>query len=136
MYEQGDGVGKNPDKAAYWYKKSAEQDSPEAQNNLGHLYEVGEGVPKDYNEAVQWYARAANLGHAVSQLNLGRMYTQGKGVPKDYVVAYTWYTLAIFQGNQTATKWRILVANEMTPAQIDKAEEMAREWKPPAPQAK
>lgn len=39
MYENGIGVEKNYSDAFFWYKKSAEQGNPDAQNNLGLLKE-------------------------------------------------------------------------------------------------
>ncbi|WP_042700469.1 tetratricopeptide repeat protein, partial [Methanocorpusculum bavaricum] len=54
-YEDGEGVEKDLDKAAYWYTKAAEQGNAEAQNNLGVCYENGKGVEKDLNKAIYWY---------------------------------------------------------------------------------
>ena len=46
MYQNGDGVAKDPDKAAEWFARGAIRD-PRASFNLGLMYEGGEGVPKD-----------------------------------------------------------------------------------------
>ncbi|MCX8627214.1 sel1 repeat family protein, partial [Gilliamella sp. B3976] len=43
MYDEGDGVDVNKEKAIYWYTKAAEQGGREAQNNLGALYQQGDG---------------------------------------------------------------------------------------------
>ena len=40
-YEQGKGVAKDQVEAAKWYRKAAEQNYAEAQNNLGVCYERG-----------------------------------------------------------------------------------------------
>ncbi|PKY62650.1 hypothetical protein RhiirA4_489506 [Rhizophagus irregularis] len=37
MYENGEGIVKNMNKAIYWYKKSAEQENKDAQNKLKKL---------------------------------------------------------------------------------------------------
>ena len=75
MYELGEGITKNPKKAAYWYQKSAEQGLARAQTNLGILYETGVGVEKNYETARLWYEKAAAQNYARGQTNLGRMYS-------------------------------------------------------------
>jgi len=42
-YERGEGVPKNGELAASWYRKAAEQGNSEAQERLGVLYLIGEG---------------------------------------------------------------------------------------------
>ncbi len=58
VYARGLGIERNPQRAAYWYRKAAEAGSPDAQYELGLMYEVGEGVPVDPAEAEAWYGRA------------------------------------------------------------------------------
>jgi hypothetical protein len=77
---------------------------------------------------VRWYRLAAEQGHVYAQSNLGVMYRHGYGVPQDYVLAHMWANLAAAQGNEEAVEGRDLVARRMTPAQIAKAQRMAREW--------
>lgn len=101
-----------------------------AQNNLGVLYENGKGVPQDYAEAAKWYRFAANQGSAIAQYNLGLLYAKGHGVPQDYVLAHMWFNLSVTQGNQVAKDDRDKAARFMTMAQIVKAQQLAREWKP------
>jgi TPR repeat protein len=42
-----------------WYRKAAEQGSPEAQVLLGFMYFQGDGVPEDYVIAHMWFNLAA-----------------------------------------------------------------------------
>ena len=91
------------------------------------MYDFGQGVPQSSAEAARWYSRAADQNHALSQYNLGLMYTHGRGVPKDLVEAHKWLNLA---GGLAAVKYRDMVAQHMTPAQIAEAQKLAREWKP------
>ena len=56
------------------------------------------------------------------------MYGNGYGVPQGYLEAYMWYNLAAAEGNETARKNRDIVAKQMTPADISKAQKLAREW--------
>ena len=59
MYERGQGVAKDPAKAAKWYSRAAESGNPFAQNNLGVLYKNGSGVTQDYLQAYKWFNLAA-----------------------------------------------------------------------------
>lgn len=45
--------------AAVWWRKSADQGFPQAQNNLGVLYNSGQGVPQSFSEAYFWQNLAA-----------------------------------------------------------------------------
>ena len=106
----------------------AEQGVAAAQNLTGTAYEYGLGVAQDYKEAVKWYTKAAEQGHADAQHDLGNMYYDGTGVAQDYKSAHMWYNIAAANGNSNAVKNRDLLAKEMTPSQIEKAQDMAREW--------
>jgi TPR repeat protein len=101
------------------------------------MYYTGEGVPQDYAEAIKWYRKAAEQGDARAQFNLGNMFRTGKGVPQDYVEAHRWLNLAAAnypasekEKRDRAASNRDNVAAKMTPAQIAKAQKLAREWKP------
>ncbi len=56
------------------------------------------------------------------------MYSKGRGVVQNYVQAHMWYNLAAAQGNETARENRDIVAESMMPADISKAQVLAREW--------
>ena len=53
--------------AAKWYRKAAEQDQTDAQNNLGVSYAFGTGVVKDYIEGYKWLDLAAAKGSESSK---------------------------------------------------------------------
>jgi len=108
----------------------AELGDAEAQHLLGLMYYEGQGVPQDYNEAVKWFRLSAEQGLAEAQFNLGFMYVKGQGVPQDYVLAHMWFNLSGSNGYKDAVKNRNIVEKKMTPQQIEKAQEMARNWKP------
>lgn len=91
----------------------------------------------DHKNAVRLYKPLAEQGDAEAQYVLGYMYRTGEGVPKDYVKAYMWTTLALTRlpildtdGRKLAETNRVLAANMMTPAQIAKAQKLAKKWKP------
>lgn len=200
LYEKGEGVSQDHQKAIFWYRKSAEQGNPIAQFNLGYSYANGRGVPKDLEKALSWYEKSAMQGDASSafnmgliyekerrvrnynltlqwytvaahrcstkaMVNLGVMYNRGRGVsqdkiialkwnqgaaglgdkyaqykvglryldqeiiPQDLVRAYMWLSLAGQQDEHQGFGLRDLLSSKMTPLQISKAEELAKEWK-------
>ena len=61
-YEFGDGIEKDMEDAAKWYRKSAEEECESAMYRLGLCYGKGEGVEKSPTEAVKWFKKAAELG--------------------------------------------------------------------------
>ena len=85
---------------------------------------------KDYKEAHKLFLSLATDGVAQAQNNLGWMYSQGQGVPKDSVSVHMWFSVAASNGNKDAVKNRNMLVEQMTPQQIEKAQEMARNWKP------
>jgi TPR repeat protein len=62
MYNMGFGVKADPETAALWLGRAAEQDVADAQFILGVLYEQGRGVPHSQYHAFHWWRRAAVLG--------------------------------------------------------------------------
>jgi TPR repeat protein len=76
IYETGNGAEKDMQKAAMWYRKSAEQGYPKPQFNLASIYENGDGVEKDMQLAVMWYRLAAEQGHPKPQFNLACIYVR------------------------------------------------------------
>jgi len=105
----------------------AEQGDAGAQYNLGLMYGNGDGVPQDDKNAMKWYTLAAEQGHASAQTSLGVVYANGYGVQQDYVYAHMWFNIAASSGEQNAPENRDLVAERMTPSQIERAQDLARE---------
>ena len=58
------------------------------------------------------------------------MYDNGQGVLQDYALAHMWFNLSGSNGNKQAVKNRDIVEERMSPSQIEKAQDMARNWKP------
>ena len=124
MYQNGLGVNQDYRQAIKWYRLVAEQGIANSQSNLGGMYDQGMGVLQDYKEAVKWYQLAAEQGLAQAQYNLGAMYYDGLGVLKDNVSAHMWFTLS------GSHQYLNVLEKHMNPQQIEKAQEMARNWKP------
>ena len=66
-YEHGEGVAKDPLKAAALYCDAARDGDAEAQFSLGWMYANGRGVPRDDAAAAALFARAAAAGHSAAQ---------------------------------------------------------------------
>ena len=126
MYDEGRGVIQDYKESVRWYRLSADQGDAGAQYNLGVSYEKGQGVTQDYKEAVKWYRLAADQGYAAAQVNLGYMYANGQGVTQDYVRAHMWFNIGASSGDKNAEANRDIIAKQMSPTQIEKAQEMAR----------
>jgi TPR repeat protein len=110
----------------------AEAGDADAQNNLGFMYDFGEGVPQNYAEAARWFRLAADQGHADAQGMLGVLYNTGRGVPQDNVQAHMWYNLVAARNTgwrrEQAVEARDLIADELTPDDLNEAQRLAREW--------
>ena len=76
---------------------------------------------------MKWFRLSAAQGHANAQNDLGLMYATGQGVPQDYVRAYMWFSLAAAKGFSEAQQNRDTAAGKMKPAQIEQAQQMARD---------
>src|SRR5262245_48134220 len=84
---------------------------------------------RDYATAVRLIRPLAEQGNANAQYKLGVFYDNGLGVPQDKVSAYMWLNLSASQGREGAAAFRDLIARRMTPAQIEEAQKLTREWK-------
>ena len=82
----------------------------------------------DYATALEKWRPLAEQGDAYAEHALGAMYYNGYGVPQDYVQAHVWWNLAAAQGYEISREARDLVAAKMTPAKIEEAQRLAREW--------
>jgi len=128
MYRMGAGVPQNYKEAVKWYQKSANQGDDFAMFRLGQMYNRGTGVPQNYKEAVIFYQKAAEKGLARAQLELATMYAEGKGVKKDKIKAHKWANLAGANELKDGREFRDNLENVMTNEQIEKAQELAKEW--------
>ena len=89
------------------------------------MYDNGYGVPESHKTAVKWYTKAAEQGHAQGQQRLGNMYLKGTGVLIDNRRAYMWYNLGSYNGAEKAGENKDIIAKQMTPADISKAQDMS-----------
>ncbi len=133
LYSEGRGVPQSYAQAKEWFQKAAEQGHAGAQVNLGTLYLQGNGpfqMDQSDQMALSWFRRAAEQRDTLAFAKLGLMYAQGRGVPQDFIQAHMWYNLSAAQGETRAIEFRDALAKQMTPAQIARAQKLAREWAP------
>lgn len=98
IYQNGDGVEKNPTESAKWYEKAAEKGNVDAQAALGSYYMSGTGVTRDDAAAAKWFRKAAEQNKASAQYLLGYLLSRGEGVQKNEAEAIQWYRKAAEQG--------------------------------------
>lgn len=101
MFVSGDGMARpDPERAAFYYQRSAEQGYLEAQVSLATLYRLGRGVERDPETAARWLQTAAAAGHPVAQSDLGDIFYGGENgeVAINRADAFAWYGLAARNG--------------------------------------
>jgi len=69
MYERGQGVTQNYQKAIEYYTKAANQGCNDALFSLGGVYYTGKGVPQNYQKAIEYYTKAVNQDSNNNQTN-------------------------------------------------------------------
>ena len=128
MYLNGYLDPTSPNAAVEWLRSSAERDYVRAQTELARMYRTGDGVLQNFTEMVIWYERAAEQGDVGAQLFLADSYAYGYGVEPDIVQAYMWYQIAIEYWGPLAVRARDVVAERMSPEQIEEAIQLAGKW--------
>lgn len=129
MYDTGEVVAQNYEKAVKFYRRAAKRGYPSAQCNLGNMYSAGKGVTIDREKAIKWYRLGAEQGHATSQenlsshlaaptssralkvkefLRLGAQHANGDGVPRSHEAAIRFFQQALdlnFRGTDLAAMY-------------------------------
>jgi hypothetical protein len=129
-YEQGRGFGKSCYEALRWYRKAAGGGFVEAQFHTGRMYYEGGCIGQNYAEAAKWLQKAAERGLPDAQKLMGSLYYNGDGVARDRVRACMWIILAASRKNEEAQRMLGLMGAELTPDEINAAQEQAKNWKP------
>ena len=99
MYESGNGVEQDYEKALEYYLLSAEAEKPDfkGMRMAGLMYLNGTGVEQDYEKAAECFGKAADSGDVSGAWFLGQLYEQGNGVEQDMAKAKQCYETAIAQ---------------------------------------
>jgi TPR repeat protein len=127
LTERGLGVEANPPMALLWYLAAAGKGHSAAEYNIGLIYAEGKGVDVNPTEAMKWFQRAAERGFARAQYNLGVMHERGVENRIDLIEAYRWYRIAAAGGDSGAEIRLAEIKGRMSPGEIVKAEELARQ---------
>ena len=113
------------------WRPIAETGSSAAQLFLGFMYANGQGMAQNTAAAAEWYRRAAEQDNMLAQLRLAMVYRHGQGLSEDPVQAYLWTSLAMRDRKHlgsVAKALRETLEEDMTPAQVAQAEQLARDW--------
>ncbi len=125
MYFNGQGFPKDYATAHYWFMQAAKRGNMYAEFQLAMTYFTGQGVGKDPSQEMYWYEKSARQGLPAAQYNLAVIYHNGNDIKRDDVKAYAWMLMAKKGGMQGAGALKI-IAEGMTPAQIQEAEKLSR----------
>jgi len=96
------GSSSDPVKARTLLAKTADQNSPEAQYQLGLMTADGIGGPKDDIAARALFEKAAAQGHPGALERMGEFARTGRGGPQDANAAKAYYEKAAALGNEDA----------------------------------
>jgi uncharacterized protein len=115
-YEHGDGVKDDRSESAKWYRKAAENGSPELQFLVGEEFEDGilGAKGRDIDEAVKWYRAAGENGNAMMAYKVGAKFFEGSvGIESVAAMeARMKATTYIKRSNAEAFKWYYKAASE------------------------
>jgi uncharacterized protein len=112
-------------------RSCAAQGDKIAQYMMGMIYFHGKEVPRNYKTAFEWMSKAARQGDKDAQASLGFYYFNGWGTNKDHVFAYMWWSLSIVNNEEPITRMNLEgLEQELSPADLAKAQKMASEWSP------
>jgi TPR repeat protein len=99
LYENGEGVDSDYDKAAGYYQKAIDAGFPLAFGYLADLYNEGNLGDPDPVKAIDLYRKGADAGDFSALNQLGIFYQWGRGVAKDVKQAETLFRRAIASGH-------------------------------------
>ncbi|MCP5185939.1 MAG: caspase family protein [Pseudomonadales bacterium] len=88
-----------PESAAKFFRKLADDGDLDAQLNLGDVYQYLYSPPR-YDDAAQWYRKAADGGNTRAKMQLARLYERGEGVAKDELLAVNLWREATGAGEE------------------------------------
>ncbi len=111
-------------------KAKAEEGHAQSAYFVGHRYYEGKDAPQDFKEAFKWLKLGADRNNAQAQSLLGLLYEEGKGVPENKALAYAWYLIAAKQDDKLAGERIPLLAEKLSDADFDEAEQLAEGFVP------
>jgi len=94
FYETGTILTREPEQAARWYKKAAQQDDLLGEWLPGRAVFTGQGTMRDLKQAANWLLKSVSHGDPFSQYLLGMIRLERN----DYTQAAEWFRKAANQG--------------------------------------
>ncbi len=102
MTLKGIGCTAYPEKAAEYFRRSAEMNNKYALCEYGKMLTEGDVISQDVQQGIVVLKRSAELGHSAASYALGKIYLFGKGVERDTDLAREWLTISAESGNEYA----------------------------------
>ncbi|OPY97115.1 hypothetical protein A5906_37325 [Bradyrhizobium sacchari] len=102
MYDSGNGVEKDPERARFYFEMAAERKVAPALVSLGLQQERGVGAASDPAKAYAFYRRAADLGDATAINRMGELAEKGLGTRQDLKLARALYQKSAAMGGLDA----------------------------------
>ncbi len=112
IYEQGQGLHADINKAEQWLRQSAASGNAGAQFHLAELL-LHRNSPQTLQQAADLYLKAARQGHDQAAAKIGAMYATGQGVTRNRAEAVHWLEKAAEGGQGSAqSNLGIILASE------------------------
>ncbi len=107
LYDNGEGVSLDYERAAELYEVSAFKGNALALTNLARLYYLGRGVEQDLERAAELYLAAARNGVQLAQRSYAGMLFRGEGLEQNTEQAINWFLQAARQGDTESGEFLI-----------------------------
>lgn len=88
MYEHGNGVERDLERAAYWYGRTAKAGDKDAQLTYAMLRALGKGVEADIADACHWATRSFHQGNANAIQALQIVRSEASSIAAEAVEAF------------------------------------------------
>jgi TPR repeat protein len=98
MYDAGDKLERDRQKAVTWYTSAANQGHAESQYRLAIAYLYGIAVPKNTSMGESWLTKAANQNHPVAKEMLP-IYMANRSANVSTSIALSWYLEKVVKGD-------------------------------------
>ncbi len=125
LYEDGDGVPQDTQKAMQLLTKASDLGSTDAQTDLGEIYA---SVLSDNVRAARCFAMAAESGNPQAQYHLGLLLLGEEGVARNVAKAWMYLSLASSSIEDSAES-RDVLELEMSPQELEHARGLMADWK-------
>ncbi len=107
IYENGQGIAKDPVQAFSWYMKAAAKNDKHGQLKVGWCYQKGIAVAADPAIAAIWYRVAAENDNIWGYHMLAFMLADGEGLKKDVGLARRYLEVSLPKTKDHWAKWKL-----------------------------